>query len=460
MKIEYILVLKDLNIYKSSDDNPDNEVPNIQDILKNCFEKVGQDSFKLRYKRSNYVINYNCSSYRINNERNNIAYYLIFSYGNSKNLHIASVLDYVHDCFISNINKGKLKFNIIISYDERSLYFCSKAYPYFSIFESKLRTLILSLLTKSFGILWAKKTLTENQIKKIKEKIQGASFEKIASEALYEMDLSSLESYLFAKTRDMSAEDVIDNYLSSDSLRKLNIEEIDAIIEKARPKSNWERYFSNKVKIDLLEEKLTIIREERNKVAHIKHYFMRDYTEDIKILTDFIKKLDEAINSLENNTMNEKDSINTIYSFNQLLESFSSFSGSLKRAKEVSQVISESLSSITNAIANINLIKTPQITASALKAAQIGINNVNIQSATQAAAMLKEIKLNIPKINLAAIEASLSHIPKINLPVLDGNLINIPEINVPIIDDANLHISANLQQQLQNLRTYILNENK
>ncbi len=235
MKIEYILVLKEKNNPKTT-----NIKPRIQKVLKKCYDNVSANSFIIKYKRTDYVIDYECVTHRTHTEGNNSAvYYLTFSCGASNNETIASVLDSVHGCFMSKINSGESKFHVTISYDERALYFCSRAYPYFIEFESKLRCLILKLLTQTFGTLWAQKTLTEEQIRTIKEKTHGGNLERIASEALYEMDFSTLEAYLFAKTRKVSPEHVIDNDLNPNLLEELDTDRIGAILDLARPKSNW-----------------------------------------------------------------------------------------------------------------------------------------------------------------------------------------------------------------------------
>lgn len=438
MKIEYILVLK-AKIVESK----------IQDVLQNCFNDVKKDTFIIRYKRSNYEVNYKYGSCKVDaSSKSNNPYYLTFSFGTLKNMRTASVLDYIHQSFT---NAGKKKFNIIVSYDERSLYFCSKAYPYFSEFESKLRCLILKLLTQTFGIFWAQKTLTPDQIKMLKEKMHGASFEKIASEALFEMDYSTLEAYLFEETREISAEDIVDKYLNSDSLSTLDINKIKEILDSARPKSNWERYFSHKVTIKDLKAKLTIIREERNKVAHIKHYSKTDYIQDTKILCGFNEKLNDAICSIEDSELTPQKVINTIVAFGLFLASLSFINSSMQQAIKVSETI-ENLSTPKIPVINTTVQK-------ALKAAQENIPRTD----TPAQRALKAIQASVPKADpsvqrsLKAIQASISRsdttalkFAQSSIPKIPASATRVLKADIPRIDS----------REIQRLRLSVLKNDK
>ena len=401
MKIEYILVLKEKN-----DPNAVKIVPNIKDIIKSCFGNAEKNSFQIKYKRTNYKINYSCSTHKADNDnRNNAIYYLILSYGTSKDEITASILDFVHTYFVSRINSGKSKFHVTISYDERSLYFCSRIYPYFSEFESKLRCLILKLLTQTFGILWAEKTLTEEQINNIKAKMRGASIEKIASEALYEMDFFTLESYLFGKTRDISPEEMVDYYLSGDSLKELDLEGVTRLLESSRPKSNWERYFADKIEVGQLEEKLSVIREERNKVAHVKYYSKKDFDEDKQILLSFNTKLDEAIYSIEINNITTKDSLDIIVRFGLVLAGLSLINESIKRAFDTSKTLVDSFSSSIN-MPQVNTIKIdlPEINVTRLNIPNFDsstINKINFSN------QLADIKSKIDSDEIQRLRTSL-----------------------------------------------------
>ncbi len=435
MKIEYILVLKEKNSPKTISIKP-----RIQNILKKCYDNVGTNSFEIKYKRINYVIHYECATHRTDSDGNSTVYYLTFSYGTSENEITASVLDFVHTCFNSKINTGEMKFHVTISYDERALYFCARAYPYFSEFESKLRSLILKLLTQTFGTLWAQKTLTEDQIRKLKEKTHGGSFEKIASEALYEMDFSSLESYLFAKIREVSPEYIIDNYLDYDSLKELDIDKISSILDWARPKSNWERYFADKIVIEQLEEKLTIIREERNKVAHIKHYSKKDFDEDKLILCRFNLKLDEAIRSIEVSNLTIEDGFEAIMAFGLLLVGLSSVSSAIKRASEASQAIAASFSN--------SMVNKVEFDMSALKAAQASLSKNNMTA-------LKVAQESLSKNNMSALKVAQASLSKNNM-----SAIRAAQARVSKIDKSEVSASKVKLEELQRLRTSLLNSNE
>lgn len=147
--------------------------------------------------------------------------------------------------------------------------------------------------------MWTQKTLSKEQLNDHKAKLHGANLEKVASEALYEMDISMLEAYLFGQSRDIQPAEIIDVYFSPDRITDMDKESMTKVIESGRPKSNWQRYFEHEVSIDQLEKNLCVIRKGRNKVAHVKHYCKKDFEDDKAIISKFITKLDEAILKVE-----------------------------------------------------------------------------------------------------------------------------------------------------------------
>lgn len=84
----------------------------------------------------------------------------------------------------------------IRDYDGISENFCKRLYPKYAEFERKLRSLVLFILTKAYGNKWQKKTISEEQLKDLKEKAHG---NVSLNETLENMDLSMLEIYLFEK---------------------------------------------------------------------------------------------------------------------------------------------------------------------------------------------------------------------------------------------------------------------
>ncbi|NLV21638.1 MAG: hypothetical protein GXY49_06595, partial [Syntrophomonadaceae bacterium] len=109
-------------------------------------------------------------------------------------------------------------------------------------------------MTKAFGTKWLDKTVTEETKDGLKASIQtrprALRDERLIEEALYEMDIKTLENYLFIPQRDISCNQVIDIALSPEKLKEMTKEQIEAELANARPKSLWERQFADKVSID------------------------------------------------------------------------------------------------------------------------------------------------------------------------------------------------------------------
>lgn len=84
----------------------------------------------------------------------------------------------------------------IRDYDGISESFCKRLYPKYAEFERKLRSLILFILTKAYGSRWQSETVSQELLNVIKENAHG----KVSlNETLENMDLNTLETYLFEK---------------------------------------------------------------------------------------------------------------------------------------------------------------------------------------------------------------------------------------------------------------------
>lgn len=268
--------------------------------LKSCFETVTDKHLEFQLENKSHInISYTISQYEVNANGIESALCYLALESEQKGMRGAKSLDRAYALLHQGMNKGEDRFLAITIFDERSKYYAIKAYPFFCDFETKLRCLILKLLTKSFGVLWAQETLTPDLAAKLKERLKGADYRKLAKEAIYEMDFFMLETYLFYKTRSVQPEEIVDNLLNETNISKLSISDIQGIITQAKPKSLWERYFSNDVAMPDLEKKLSDIRTSRNKIAHNKRYELRDYYNDKSLLNEFCKQIDNAIERVE-----------------------------------------------------------------------------------------------------------------------------------------------------------------
>ncbi|MFV0496856.1 MAG: hypothetical protein ACK5L0_01625 [Candidatus Fimivivens sp.] len=297
MRIEYVFIRKE-NASTKIVDNISTTNPPLHVVLRKVFDSVSQESINLKYKSKEYSVSYRyieheCENADINAEMQ----YLVIELDGKRKSRVAEVLDTVHHKIFSHDEKKN--YDIIVSYDGLSKYYCDRLYPLLNEFERQIRNLIFKLLTRSFGALWLNKTVTEEQQNNIKARLQIKSEplrnQKMIEEALYEMDIKELENYLFIPRSGMPAAELRTEEFANEKLKELSQEDAIALIRKLRPISVWERYFDEEVNVPNLQEKLDNIRIYRNKVAHAKCLHKDDYTACKVILTEILPQLETAI---------------------------------------------------------------------------------------------------------------------------------------------------------------------
>lgn len=297
MKIEYIFIRKE-NVSTKIEDNLFTTTPPLHVVLGKIFTNVSQDTINLKYKTKEYSVPYHYVEHECENDDGNSAIqYLTIELNEGRKSSIAEVLDTIHQKIFSHDEKKN--YDIIISYDGLSKYYCDRLYPLLNEFERQIRNLIFKLLTRSFGALWLDITTTQEQQNNIKAKLQISSKslrnQKMIEEALYEMDIKDLENYLFVPWSDMTLLELCTDEFTNEKLKKLSQKEAIELIRNLRPVSIWDRYFAKEVTIPNLQDKLNSIRKYRNKVAHAKYLHKADYTACKAILSEILPQLETAI---------------------------------------------------------------------------------------------------------------------------------------------------------------------
>ena len=286
MKINYIFLLKE-NL-----DRMINQGKEHYNILNKISNNVNKDNFKFSFDQRVYTVRYNTSYNENNLNMFNLSIMLSKDDGNN-----AKALCKINDL----INKGEIRkdYNIIISYDGVSDYYCNQAYNLLNKFERKIRELVYLILTNTFGIRWYEETISDELEDKIKNTSNGKNKSKLMESALQEMTLYDLEMYLFEPYPDYKFDSMLEEGMLEESrLQEMTKDEIIETLSLFRPKSLWERFFKDVVEIDDIRESMSIIRKYRNKVAHSKSFNNNEYSECRNILNKIIKKMDFAIEKL------------------------------------------------------------------------------------------------------------------------------------------------------------------
>ena len=126
--------------------------------------------------------------------------------------------------------------DILVLWDDVSLYYSIKAYPYIHKIENLMRMLLTKFMMINVGTEWNKENVP-NDIK-VKRKNDGSNS---TYNYLYQTDFIDLSKFLFNKYAGVTYENFIKRY--NQGKNDYNIEDI-------IPKSNWDRYFNDSFSCD------------------------------------------------------------------------------------------------------------------------------------------------------------------------------------------------------------------
>jgi len=164
------------------------------------------------------------------------------------------------------------QFNTI--WDETSQHYCKKSYPLINTVENLMRKLIFQFMLKSIGSKWIKEAFPQQLKQKISQTAERNDVEDLLKDSLYHADFVQLIELLFERyTKVQSVNDLFK--------RLENVEEFDEVekIKNLKPQSNWERYFSDLIEFENLDETWRTLYDYRNSVAHNKLIRKNDYDE-------------------------------------------------------------------------------------------------------------------------------------------------------------------------------------
>lgn len=229
----------------------------------------------------------------------------------------------------------------IISYDAISEYYCNKMVVKLNEFERNLRKLFFNIYILNLGKEYYQATMPSDLQNKIKGLIGSTSKEHINSLRekyavnkkqaeeiarlqlfFYSFELGDINYFLFTPRFTEYDKKTIEKFLSQHSdLSKLTDEKLRNAFSKFLPKSDWDRFFSDKIKIDNIDNLFKEIREYRNSVAHFKFFDKNDYNECNKKVTKLNKAIIKAIRITEEKDFAERNnSIMILEAINKLSE--------------------------------------------------------------------------------------------------------------------------------------------
>ena len=378
MNIKYIFLLK-----KQANEPLESKDLHYE-FLNELFEGVGTKSFEFRYEDKEYTIDY-IVNYNEDVNMFKLTLSLDENVNESKRADILESIDKL-------IRKGTVRknYNIIISYDEVSEFFSNKAHKLLNRFERKLRELVYIIMVKTFGVEWYKKTVTVNDDldKRIKQVSKGKKTSELIESALQEMTLHDLEMYLFTPYAEMDFNELLKNNVLNESLLiSKSKEDIVSMISACIPNSLWERFFKDIIDINDIQEKLEQIRGYRNRVAHSKDFYKKDYISCKNIIEEVVNKINIAVEEIETKEFYLEDIKESYYAYS----AFTSIQKAFKVSNPLKQ-LQEQTAAIQKAFEMSNAVKQMQEQTAAIQKA-FEMSNAVKQMQEQTAAIQKAFEM-------------------------------------------------------------------
>lgn len=236
----------------------------------------------------------------------------------------------------------------IVSYDAISEYYCNKIYPKLNTLERNLRKLLYNIYIVNFGRDYYRTTINEDLQNKIKsvigsdsnkeEKEQIKNDYKIATRKdaeeinrlqrfFYSLEYSDIQKLLFTPSWTIADESAKNKFLNKhDNLSHLSDKELREAFSKYVPRSDWDRFFSNKINLSGIRDLIEQIRLFRNSVAHFKFFYKSEYYGCDKLVKQLNTAIIKAIRITEDEDFSKKNAEYLSESVITITESFKSYS--------------------------------------------------------------------------------------------------------------------------------------
>lgn len=301
MKLEFLFV-------KGKDDFCQNVQQFKNFLLSNSRLTMNENILQVDHKE----LSYNIVMYEVDVSKE-IIFHLFLEAKQEKEEDQVEVLQCA-ETILRRINDKIGCFQINTIWDDVSMYYGRKMYAPIVEVESLLRSIIYIFMLKNVGSKWLKEQSPEevkNDIKRTlhKNKINDAYPD---TDALVYADFITLGKFFFAKYSLKTDYQQLLQTLKTEEISRG--ETLNSLLEQYESKSNWDRYFADKITVSDLPEKWSNLYEYRNMVAHTKKISKEDYQKAKKITDElrsaFLKCI-ELLNTI-NVTEQETDAIEDV----------------------------------------------------------------------------------------------------------------------------------------------------
>jgi len=291
----------------------------------------------------------------------------------------------------------------IISYDAVSEYYCNKIYPKLNELERKLRKLLFNIYIVNFGRDYYQATIDSSLQDKIKGVIrpkgnQAKKESEYLKKFFYSFELSDIQELLFIPHWTKVDEDEKEAFLKKyTDLSSLSDGQLRKAFSNIAPKSDWGRFFADKMGTTDVQSLLEDVRKSRNSIAHCKFFYRNDYNTCSHYISELNKSIETAIEITEEKDFIEKNRKSLEAATAAITESLNHFKEMLSTTftytfltqRRILSSISPALEQVAKASANL---APPEGLTSAL------------QSLTQQAEQNKTLLLNYNSIQTPLID--------------------------------------------------------
>lgn len=257
------------------------------------------------------TFDYSIEQWDVERSPKETVFHLVISHTSAESS-VIEKLDELDD-FLNRLNiRFGAQFIINTVWDDVSSFYEERLYPKIARSERLLREIIYRFMIKAVGGSWYEKATPP----KVKDEI-GRTMEKRASvdeeqannrqedSQLYYADFIQLGNFLFAayplRRIDQRAIDKIRKALQE------NGQNLEGLLDSYDSKSNWDRYFADKIHVDDLEGKWRELYGYRNQVAHVKRMRRVEYERAMDLASEITGVFEDCLEQVENMDMSPEE---------------------------------------------------------------------------------------------------------------------------------------------------------
>lgn len=267
-------------------------------------------NIRLKIEDKNFIVDGKKVSFELKHEYVEASkedlFHLIITSELSKKAEAVSALETM-DSFLYRLNENVDFFVINTIYDDVSMYYAQKLYPEIIKIENQLRKIIYLFMLKNVGSNWTQRNIPKEMKKSVEHTLEKNNEININANYLNYADFVVLGWFFFEKyTIESNFQNLVEKIKNPQNQTP---EKLDDLAKRFESKSNWERYFSDKIEIDNLSGKWDELYGYRNQVAHTKKIRKEHHDDAMKLMKEMGKAFEECLSHMDEVVLTEEESV-------------------------------------------------------------------------------------------------------------------------------------------------------